>query len=66
MQTRLLACVAGGLVGAALASPINSLLALPPAAALIVCSLGGVAVGYVVSILIDVFGTDQDEADSPK
>lgn len=66
VQTRLLSCIAGGLVGAVLASPINGLLALPPAVALIACALAGVAVGYVVSILIDVFGSDHNQIDSPK
>jgi hypothetical protein len=66
VQTRLLACIAGGLVGAVLTSPINNLLALPPAVALIACSFAGLAVGYVVSILIDVFSSDHNQIDSPK
>jgi hypothetical protein len=66
VQTRLLSCIVGGLVGAVLASPANNLLALHPAVALIACSFAGVAVGYMVSILIDVFGGDHSQIGSPK
>lgn len=55
MQIRLLACIAGGLVGVAVASTINDSLGLSPTIALIVCAAVGVALGYVVSQLIDVF-----------
>ena len=55
MRTRLLACMAGALIGAALASPINDSLDLPPTIALIACSLAGIALGYVTSLMIHVF-----------
>jgi hypothetical protein len=55
MRTRLLACVAGALIGAALTSPINGSLGLSPTVALIACSLAGIAVGNVASIMIHVF-----------
>ena len=55
MQTRLLACLAGGFLGAAVTSPINDSLALSPTIALFGCSSIGMAVGCVVSILFDVF-----------
>ena len=55
MQTRLLACLAGGFLGIVVTSPINASLALSPTIALIGCSLIGVAVGYVTSLLFDVF-----------
>jgi xanthosine utilization system XapX-like protein len=55
MQTRLLACGAGGLLGAALASTINDSLGMPPALALAGCALAGIAVGYFISIMFDVF-----------
>lgn len=67
MQTRLLACLAGGLLGVALASTINEALGLSPTLAVIACASAGVAIGYVVSILFDVFaGAGKSEVDSLK
>jgi hypothetical protein len=58
MQTRLFACLAGGLLGVVLTSPINATLGLRPAIAFVGCSIAGIAVGYVASILVDVFTMD--------
>jgi presenilin-like A22 family membrane protease len=55
VQIRLLACLAGGLMGVAVASTINDTLGLSPTIAFIGCAAIGVALGYVVSQLIDVF-----------
>lgn len=55
MQTRLFACLAGGFIGVVVTSPINAGLGLSPMIAVVGCSSVGVAVGYVVSILFDVF-----------
>ncbi len=55
MQTRLFASLAGGLLGAAVASTVNASLELSPTLALIGCSVAGIALGYVVSMLFDVF-----------
>ena len=67
MQTRLLACLAGGLLGVVLAPTLNNSLGLSPTLAVIACSIAGVAVGYVVSILFDVFaGAGKDPLDSLK
>ena len=55
MQTRLLACITGGLLGVVLASPLSRELSLAPSFAVIASSLAGVAAGCVVSILYDVF-----------
>ena len=55
MQIRLLACIVGGLLGVVVTNPINGSLGLSPTVALIGCSALGVAFGYVVSILLDVF-----------
>jgi hypothetical protein len=55
VQTRLLACLAGGFVGVVVTSPINAGLGLSPTIALIGCSSIGVAVGYITSMLFDVF-----------
>lgn len=59
MQIRILACLVGGLLGVVvaftIASTINDMLGLSPTIALIGCAAIGVALGYVVSQLIDVF-----------
>lgn len=61
MQTRLIACLAGGLLGIAVTSPIKSTLDLSPAIAWIGCASIGVAIGYVASILVDVFAMSSGE-----
>ena len=58
MQTRLLASLAGGLLGAVVASPIGGSLGLSAALALAGCSSVGICVGYVGSLLFDVFRAD--------
>jgi hypothetical protein len=58
MQTRLFACLAGGLLGVVLTSPINATLGLSPAIAFVSCSIAGIGIGYVASILVDVFTMD--------
>ena len=55
MQTRLIACLAGGLLGCASASLIGGALGLSPALALLSSSLAGIALGCVVSLMVDVF-----------
>ena len=55
MQTRLLACMAGGLIGVVLTSTINESLGFTPTLAVIACSTSGMAIGYVASMLYDVF-----------
>lgn len=67
MQTRLLACAAGGLLGVALAASIRGDLGLTPTLAVVACASAGVAIGYVASILYDVFaGTGTNHLDSLK
>lgn len=61
MQTRLLACIAGGFLGVVVTSPINASLGLSPTIALIGCSSAGVAVGYVASMLVDVFAMSPED-----
>lgn len=63
MQTRLLACLAGGLLGAAVAYPINGSLNMNPTVVLIVCSGIGLALGCVGSILVDVFAMNSADQD---
>jgi hypothetical protein len=68
MHRRLFASLAGGLLGLAVAMQINAKLelGLAPAVALIGCGIAGFGVGYVASMLFDVFGgrVDGDRADS--
>ncbi len=67
MQTRLLATLAGGLLGAGLSSTVNAYLGLSPTVALVACSAGGLVAGYVISILFDVFtSTGADRIGSDK
>jgi hypothetical protein len=61
LRTRLLACVAGGSLGAVVASPISQSLNVSLTLALIGCSLLGVGLGYVVSIFFDVFTASSEE-----
>ena len=65
MQRRLFASLAGGCLGVVVTSPINASLGLNPVTALIVCSSIGVAVGYVVSILFDVFTASSEDKNAP-
>jgi hypothetical protein len=61
VRTRLLACLAGGLLGVAVAFPVEQSLALSPIVALIGCPLLGAALGYVVSMFFDVFTASEEE-----
>ena len=61
VQTRLLACLAGGFLGVVVTSPINASLGLSSNIAFIGCSAIGVAVGYVASVLFDVFAVTRGD-----
>ena len=61
MRTRLLACLAGGLVGVAVAFPVEQSFAISPTIALIGCAFLGAALGYVVSMFFDVFTAAEEE-----
>ncbi len=61
MRTRLLACLAGGLLGAIVGSPISGSLGLSPTAALIGCSAVGAGIGFFASILFHVFASSPDD-----
>ena len=63
MQTRLLACLAGGFLGAAVASTINASLGFNQTVAVIGCASAGVAIGYVASLLFDVFAATPGQKD---
>ena len=61
MRTRLIACLAGGLLGAVVASPVGGSLDLSPMVVWIGCPLAGVALGYVASIFVDVFAAGEGD-----
>jgi len=54
MRTRLLACLAGGCLGA-VTSSIGGSFGLSPTMALAGCSFLGIGLGYVASIFLDIF-----------
>jgi hypothetical protein len=55
VQTRLIACLAGAFLGVAVTSSVNTSLGLGPTIAVLSCSSIGVVLGYVASLLFDVF-----------
>ena len=55
MRKRLVGCAAGGALGFGLASAINLNLGLSPVLALAAFSIIGIALGYVLTTLADVF-----------
>jgi hypothetical protein len=63
VRKRFIASIAGGLAGSFLAAPLNSSLGFPPWVAMAGCSFGGAALGYVVSMLFDVFAQNADEGE---
>jgi hypothetical protein len=68
VQTRLLACLAGGLLGAILTSTVSAGLGVSPLLGFIGCTVAGIALGCLVSILLDVFSGANEDAnpDAPK
>jgi hypothetical protein len=61
MRTRVLFCLAGGSLGAAVALPLSSTLNISPAIALIGCTAFGAAIGCCASVLIDVFVANHED-----
>lgn len=55
MRKRLLVCLVFGVTGLATAMPIGDQLGLSMVQALIGCSLAGILLGYLVSVLLDIF-----------
>ena len=60
MRNRLVCCISGGLLGFALSGTIGEALALTPAMGTAFATIAGLALGYVVSTLIDVFTAKPD------
>jgi hypothetical protein len=61
MRTRVLFCLAGGSLGAAVALPLSSTLNISPAIAQIGCTALGAAAGCCASIFIDVFVANHED-----
>ena len=55
MQDRFMASIAGGLLGVVLDSFFSSLIDMSPVHTLLLFGFAGVALGYVVSMFVDVF-----------
>lgn len=66
MQRRLIASIVGGVVGICLALPLQDLLGVSKTLAFIACSLSGMALGYVASMLFDVFAGTTPPGTTPE
>ena len=58
MRKRLLTCLIFGAMGLAAALPIGDQLGLSTIQSLIVFAVAGIFLGYLVSIFLDIFSTD--------
>lgn len=61
MQTRLLACLAGALLGVALTSTVSNTFGISPTVALIGCAFLGLGLGYAISSFFDVFSASGED-----
>ena len=55
MQRRLIASIAGGIIGICLAARLQDALGVSATVAFIAAALGGIVLAYVASMLFDVF-----------
>ena len=60
MRKRLVCCISGGLLGFALSGSIGDALGLTAMVGTVFSVAAGLALGYVVSTLIDVFNAKPD------
>jgi hypothetical protein len=60
MRRRLVVCISGGLLGFALSGRVGDALALEPLVGMAFSAAAGLALGYVVSTLMDVFAAKPD------
>lgn len=60
MRKRLVCCISGGLLGFALSGKIGEALELAPLVGMVFSAIVGLALGYVVSTLLDVFTAKPD------
>jgi uncharacterized membrane protein len=64
MRKRFLVSIVGGIVGLALSSPLTDTLGMSQTLALVSCSIAGIVVGYVASILWEVFAGTHHDSDA--
>jgi hypothetical protein len=60
MRRRLVVCISGGLLGFALSGKVGDALELAPLVGMAFSAAAGLALGYVVSTLLDVFSAKPD------
>ncbi len=60
MRNRLVCCISGGLLGYALSGTVTDALGLTGTVGTVFSVVAGLALGYVVSTLIDVFTAKPD------
>lgn len=60
MRKRVVCCISGGLLGFALSGTIGSAVGLTPVTGEVFSVAAGLALGYVVSTLMDVFTAKPD------
>lgn len=60
MRKRMVCCISGGLFGFALSGSVGDALALTSTVGTVFSVAAGLALGYVVSTLIDVFNAKPD------
>jgi hypothetical protein len=60
MRRRLVCCISGGLLGFALSGSIGDALGLTPMVGSVFSAAAGLALGYVISTLMDVFTAKPD------
>jgi hypothetical protein len=60
MRRRLVCCISGGLLGSALSGSIGDALGLTPMVGSVFSAAAGLALGYVISTLMDVFTAKPD------
>jgi hypothetical protein len=64
MRKRFLVSILGGIVGLALSVPLTDTLGVSQTLTLVSCSIAGIVVGYVASILWEVFAGNQHDGDA--
>jgi hypothetical protein len=64
MRKRFLVSIVGGIVGLALSVPLTDTLGVSQTLALVGCSVAGIVVGYVASILWEVFAGAHHDSDA--
>jgi uncharacterized membrane protein len=64
MRKRFLVSMVGGIIGLALSVPLTDTLGLSQTLALVTCSIAGIVIGYVASMLFEVFAGKPHDSDA--